>query len=83
MTSLNDDLLMDESGEIDASSFSTDDDFRKEDADASLRALEGEGISIVEEETFSTLSRGEEGSRDRFSQDLFKEEGIEILSDEE
>ena len=50
-----------------------------EPEDASLRALEGQGISILE----ITERPGTTEPRDQFSRELLDEAGIEILHDEE
>jgi len=47
----------------------------------SLRELESEGVSIVGDETFSETQESNHPQGN--DQDLFKEEGIEILSGEE
>lgn len=78
MTSSDDDILINELGEIETSSFSKKDELSKEDAETSLRELEGEGISIVEEELFTG-----QGADNQISRDFLKDEGIEILSGDE
>lgn len=64
---------------LDDGTSDSDGQIHEEGEDASLRALEGQGISIIEREE----NPGTSEPRDQFSQELLDEGGIEIIEAEE
>lgn len=79
MSKSDDYIIITESHDLDEGPIRSGADIHEEKDDASLRALEGQGISIigVEENLVN------EEPRDQFTRELMNEGGIEIVSDDE
>lgn len=76
MNPSNDSIIITDSRNLDESPASSTID-TQEGEEASLRALENQGVSIVEEAKIPTAPVEEH--RDQFSRDLLEEGGIEII----
>ena len=75
-------IIITGSRNLDEGSSNSDAVVHEEGEDASLRALEGQGISILGEETRQSTNTETE-PRDQFSRELMDEGGIEIVTGDE
>ena len=75
MSKLNDYILVTGSRNLNDGSSDSDPEVHEEGEDASLNALAGQGISILQKEEVSVR----EEPRDQFSQELMSQGGIEII----
>ena len=81
MSSSDDYIIITESHDLDEGPIRSGTKVHEEEEDASLRALEGQGISIIGGGEGSLLDvDGEEEPLDQFSRELMSEGGIEIVS---
>lgn len=72
-------ILITESHDLDAGPVHSGEEIHEEGEDASLRALESQGISILDEKEHGT----NEEPLEQFSRELLSEGGIEIVSGDE
>lgn len=79
MSASDDYIIITESHDLDKGPIRSDVQVHEETNDASLRALEGQGISILDEEE----PPASDEPLDRFSRELMDEGGIEIVSADE
>lgn len=81
MSKSDDYIIITESHDLDKGPIRSDVEIHEEADDASLKALEGQGISILGEQGQPTSA--ESKHLDDFSRELMNEGGIEILSGDE
>lgn len=79
MSKSDDYIIITGSRNLDEGSSNSDATVHEEREDASLRALEGQGISILDKEARQATNTDDK-PRDQFSRELMDEGGIEIVS---
>ncbi len=84
MSKSDDYIIITESHDLGNGPIRSDVEIHEEKDDASLRALEGQGISIISGENGEQEEASKDtGHLDQFSRDLMDEGGIEIVTGEE